>query len=134
MLRTPHHFTIPIRTVSEANRHEHWRARQKRAKLQRAAAALATIGYFSPYRPPDPEQAPLTVTITRVSPRALDDDNLRGALKHVRDGLADALFRTHDSGNAKRRWANDNRPCLTWQYAQAKGRTHCVKITLEATP
>lgn len=23
--------TIPLRTVSEANRHEHWRARQKRA-------------------------------------------------------------------------------------------------------
>jgi hypothetical protein len=32
--------TIPVRTVSEANAHEHWRKRAKRAKEQRSTALL----------------------------------------------------------------------------------------------
>lgn len=35
--------------------------------------------------------AELVVLLTRVAPRELDSDNLQGALKHVRDGVADAL-------------------------------------------
>jgi hypothetical protein len=132
-MRTTHHLHLTLRTYSESNTHTHWRDRQRRAKTQRAAAAHAILGHFFPYKPPDPEAGPLTITLCRVSPRQLDDDNIRGALKHVRDGIADALFK-HDQGNGRRRWANDNRPCLTWQYAQEKGPHHAVRITLEPTP
>lgn len=51
------------------------------------------------------------ITLTRISARKLDDDNLRGALKAVRDGVADALGFSDDSNGA-----------LTWSYAQQKGR------------
>lgn len=65
---------------------------------------------------------PLVVTITRVAPRELDDDNLTGAAKYVRDGVADWLGvddRTSRSG-------------VTWRYDQRKGRTYGVDIHLRA--
>ena len=34
-------ITLPLQTVSEANVHQHWRQRQKRAKFQRGISALA---------------------------------------------------------------------------------------------
>lgn len=33
----------------------------------------------------------LVVVLTRIAPLLLDDDNLAGALKSIRDGVADAL-------------------------------------------
>jgi len=38
-----------------------------------------------------PAGRPLRITLVRIGPRRLDDDNLAGALKHVRDGIADSL-------------------------------------------
>ena len=73
-------FTVPVRTVSEANGRDHWRVKAKRTKQHRRwAAALC------------PRHAlPCVVTMTRLSAGELDDDNLRSALKAVRDGIADA--------------------------------------------
>jgi hypothetical protein len=51
----------------------------------------------------------VVVTITRVSPRALDGDNLQRACKAVRDGVADALG------------CDDRDKCIEWRYAQLKG-------------
>jgi hypothetical protein len=51
----------------------------------------------------------LVVKLTRVAPRALDDDNLRGALKSVRDGLASWLK------------VDDATPLVRWEYGQEKG-------------
>jgi hypothetical protein len=68
--------------------------------------------------------APVTVTITRCSAGELDShDNLRTALKHVVDGVADFLG-CHD---------NDER--ITYVYAQEKTKrgTHAVKIKIERT-
>lgn len=92
---------LDIVTVSEANAHTHRRARQKRAKAQRGLAALV-IGQQRP-RPP------CTVTMTRVSTMQLDDDNLAGALKHIRDGIADAMG------------INDRDKRVTWKCEQKKG-------------
>lgn len=91
---------LPLKLVSEANAHEHWRNRQKRAKAQRAAAKAA-LGPDVKGPPP-----PYLITITRIGPRKLDSDNLAGAGKHVRDGVADWL--RIDDGDER----------LTWQYAQ----------------
>lgn len=51
----------------------------------------------------------------------LDDDNLAGALKHVRDGIADALG-THDGPNGRLKFVVDQR----------KGSPQAVEITIES--
>ena len=100
---------LPIATVSEANRREHWAARARRAKAQRSSVLLALrcqrveVATYC--------QAPLVrVLLVRTGPRKLDDDNLRGALKAVRDGVAD--WRGVDDGDAS--WE--------WIYAQERGK------------
>lgn len=75
-------IVIPIRTVSGLNVREHWRARSRRVKAERDATAWLL-------RPVAKPPLPCLVTITRVAPSAgLDDDNLPGALKGVRDQIA----------------------------------------------
>jgi len=88
---------LPIQTVSESNGRDHWRVKAKRAKRQRHAARLLT----------PQADLPAVVRLTRLSRSRLDDDNLRGALKAVRDGVADAFG------------IQDNDPRLAWEYAQA---------------
>ena len=51
----------------------------------------------------------MTVTLTCESAGILDDDNLRGALKAIRDGVADWLG------------VPDNDARVTWRYDQRKG-------------
>lgn len=68
---------------------------------------------------------PVIVTLTRVAPRALDDDNLAFAFKAIRDGAADALG------------VRDNDPRVSWRYAQArpeKGAHPAIEIRVEARP
>lgn len=106
-------MTLPIRTVSEANSHEHWRMRQKRAKSQRNECHLKAKARMARF----PPQPPLQVHLTRIGVRKLDSDNLQGALKHVRDGIADALG------------IDDGRDDLvTWTYSQELGKEYAVRI------
>lgn len=66
---------------------------------------------------------PVTVTIVRIAPRALDDDNLAYAAKAIRDGIADALG------------VRDNDLRVSWRYEQrkpAKGCKPAVEIRVEA--
>jgi hypothetical protein len=64
------------------------------------------------------------VTITRIAPCELDDDNLAGSAKAVRDGVADWLGvddRTKRSG-------------VVWKYEQARdGRAYGVGIRIEGS-
>ncbi len=53
---------------------------------------------------------PIIITITRVGPRRLDDDNLASACKYVRDAIA------ADVG------VDDGSPLYTWQYRQHIGK------------
>jgi len=99
-------ITLPIATVSEANRRDCWQVRARRAKAHRNVAWALCPRY----------PVPCVVTMTRVGARILDDDNLRGALKSTRDGLADRLG------------VKDNSPLVEWRYAQAKGRPSAVVV------
>ena len=103
--------TLPLKTRSLLNLREHWAARARRTKAHRAATILAL-------RAAHPGGNSLTwdkldgintlvVTLTRYG-RRLDDDNLRGALKAVRDGVAE--WAAIDDGSE--RWR--------WEYAQEK--------------
>lgn len=89
-----------LRLVSEANEPGMSIAKAGRTAKQRKLVAAhlhaATRGRGTSL------QSPLVVVVTRIGPRALDDDNLAGSIKHVRDGIADWLGR--DDGDGSVRW------------------------------
>lgn len=98
--------TIPIR-VRSLNTREHPQVKARRVAHERGVTRLAMFAPCAQYRTRPPEQ--LTITLTRVGPRRMDDDNSCGALKAVRDGVADALG------------IEDGDPRLTWEYRQETG-------------
>lgn len=78
-------ITVPLRTVPGLNARELWQARSSRVKKERKAVAWSLVGK---QRPP----IPCSVRLTRVAPSGgVDDDNLVGALKAVRDQVAEWL-------------------------------------------
>ncbi len=98
---------LGLRTISEANAHEHWRTRAARAKHQKNTVALvlrASVAHLMMVA------APLVVTLTRIAPsNGLDSDNMVGSQKHVRDAVADVLG------------VNDKDPRVEWRVEQRKG-------------
>ena len=105
---------LPLRIVSVANRREHWGAKARRAKKHRGDAYLAMCQHPVP-------ALPCRVTLTRIGPQALDDDNLRSAFKAVRDGIADRLG------------VPDNDPRVIWCYGQEHGRQYAAQVLVEAS-
>ena len=106
---------LPIRTWSEANQRVHWAKRARRAHRQREAARILVRTALAP----GPVAEAIIVTLTRIAPRKLDSDNLAGALKAVRDGVADALG------------MDDGDPCIEWRYAQGKGKPSEYAVLVE---
>jgi hypothetical protein len=109
---------IPIRTVSETNVREHWRARHSRRKRQRATALYCAQSFLG--KP----SLPCEITLIRIAPRKLDGhDNLRSSLKATADAIADWLG------------TKDNDPRVAWLYDQRKGepRTYGVRVNVRAT-
>lgn len=76
--------TIPLHTCAEANMRDKW-GRIARAKVQRSVAAEFVRRMDMP-----PIAGGVRVVMTRRGPAELDSDNLAGAFKAVRDGIADA--------------------------------------------
>ena len=106
---------IPIRTQSEANLREHWGTKARRVKQHRDLA-FVVVRKALEYRRP----LPCVVTLTRLSPRLLDDDNLRQALKACRDGIADWLG------------VDDRSPLIRWEYDQRQAsKYHAVRVEVE---
>jgi hypothetical protein len=119
-------ISIPgLRTTTESNAKGHWRPKAARAKQQRHRAALSVraqiplrllgrAGLLPGVR--------LTITITRIGPRALDVDNAWSSQKHVIDGIADAFA------------IDDRDPRVEWRVQQRKGapKEHGVEIRIEA--
>lgn len=115
-----------MRLPSTANLREHWAAKAKRTKAHRNAGRLAwqqlwRAGAVLPVQC----WTPLVVTLTRVSPRQLDDDNLASAFKAFRDGLADGM-KPHGV-------ADDRDPRVRWVYAQERGEA-AVRVGVEVSP
>ena len=108
---------IPMKVISEANSHEHWRYRQRRAKTQRYSTSWNLYCELGD-RPVS--LLPCRVTLTRLSPRKLDTDGLVSAFKAVRDGVAD--WAGVDDGDE--RW--------DWQYKQEKSKEYGIRIEIEA--
>lgn len=106
-------FSIPVKTVSLTNQREHWAVKAERAKTQRSSAARkAKVMCHGKIKPL------MTIRLTRIGARILDDDNLRSALKSVRDGIASALR------------IDDASPLVKWEYWQETGEPRVeVQIT-----
>ena len=108
---------VPIRTVSEANSRDHWAKKARRVKAQRDVVGMYLGIYFSQHRKPS---LPCVVRLTRSGGRHLDDDNLRSALKAVRDEVAKWLN------------INDGGTLVKWEYAERKAKTQSVIIEWES--
>ena len=78
-------ITVPLKTVPGLNARELWQVRASRVKKERKAVAWSLVGQKHP-------PIPCSVLLTRVAPSGgVDDDNLPGALKGVRDQIAEWL-------------------------------------------
>lgn len=108
-------ITIPVRVISEANCRQHWAIKSSRAKRQRHEAATA-IKICTEYRS---LKLPLAISFIRYGKRKLDCDNLQGAFKAVRDGVADALN------------INDGSNLITWHYSQETGASYAIRIIVK---
>jgi hypothetical protein len=120
-------ITLPIKTVSEMNKREHFMAKARRAKEARKVAGLACGAPLARFRKglEDGNDRTVELRLVRVAPRELDDDNLRGALKAVRDGITDALGLPSD---------RDAR--LVWGYEQTRGKPkeYAVRVIVTWMP
>lgn len=94
-----------VTTKSEINQREHWRVGRARWQAQREAtgAALTLPAGALPWL------GPWCVRITRFATELLDDDNLQGAAKEIRDAVAAALH------------IDDGDPLIAWAYTQERG-------------
>lgn len=95
-------FHVQIRLPSLANTRMCWQRLASVKSKQRKATKLAMKNLKIP-------KLPLVVTITRLGPRKLDDDNLQSACKYIRDEIARAVG------------VDDGSPQYTWLYGQRTG-------------
>ena len=99
---------LSLQTKSEANMREHWATKARRVKMQRGVVAMALRQHVEQLEALRGAEV-IVATLIRVSPRRLDDDNLRGAMKAVRDAIA--AWVGIDDGSAR----------YEWRYEQRKG-------------
>lgn len=110
---------LPLRTVSRLNVREHWAARAKRSRKEREAGMLSLAGWPHRVQVHDwLKVGAVCVEMVRIGPKALDVDNLGGALKSLQDGLADALG------------VDDADPRVAWVRKQEAGKQHGVRIVV----
>jgi hypothetical protein len=103
-------ITIPLRLDSMLNLRLHHMSKHRKVKAQREAAIVVPRG----------TPVPCTVQLTRIAPHKLDGDNLQGAFKALRDGIAARLG------------VDDRDRRVTWLYHQERGkaREYAVRITI----
>lgn len=103
-------FHIPIRLPSLANlSHSCWQRLASLSKKQKKTTASAMLVAKCNHGQVVPA-VPVVVTITRIGPRKLDDDNLASACKYVRDAIASKIG------------IDDGSDEYTWVYKQCTGK------------
>lgn len=125
-------WEIPIKTVSEANKREHWHKAAQRHTQQQffiRSAFNAEIRLIP---------MPCVITLTRIGPRFLDGDNLVMAFKWIRDEIGACLFpekvveiHIRGRGTVRNKGHADSDPRVTWKYAQEKGKIPGIRIEIE---
>ncbi len=97
-----------LKTESEMNRREHWAVLYKRKKTQHHIAALGMHGL----NPVEYLGSELRITLTRIGPRALDDDACVSSFKFIRDAIAQVIW-------GGRMGQRDD--LAEWRYEQKRG-------------
>lgn len=117
---------IPIKTISEANTHEHWTKSNKRHQNQKKAVKLILTPYFNDSTLSHILCLPCTISLTRIAPRSLDvDENLPMAFKWVKDAICELFL----PGKAIGRADDDKR--IQTKYEQMKGLPKEYAILVE---
>jgi len=112
-------WVLPIKTCSELNKHEHWRVAHARHVIQKA---IVKRRYKQEGLKIDP---PADIVLTRLSVRMLDSDAIGGALKWVRDAIADCIIPGLQAGRA-----DDAKYGLAFKVKQEKAKIQGVKIQI----
>lgn len=115
--------TVPVQTVSESNRRDHWRQKHKRTSQQKniTTLLLRSSSGFDPAKMPPPYH----VKLTRVSPGAIrDSDNLLSSTKAIRDAVA-AFLGVDDADLLASRQ-------VSWSVAQEKQAKYAVRIEISS--
>lgn len=105
-----------MRLKGGQNAREHWRARSSRTRREREAAHWTLLDAKRP-------KLPVVVRLVRIAPRMLDDDNLVGVFKGIRDGVADA-YGIDDRDKAK----------IQFICEQERGAPHQYGVRIEVHP
>jgi hypothetical protein len=131
MTNPNYQWTMNVATTSEANCSEHWSVKSKRHRKQQEITKF----YFMNFVPLI--KLPCRVHLVRLSPRKLDDDNLRTALKYIRDELSDLLIppekNTYVTKFGKRiplKGRQDSHRDLSWSYDQQHSKIQGVQVML----
>jgi len=111
-------WSIPIRLQSYANMAEHWRRKVQRKKKHNE---LLDAYFFVQQLEIKP---PCRITLVRVAPRKLDDDNLRFAFKNVLDRIGKYLMPEKKVGHA------DGSGLIQVDYQQTRGKPNEYKINI----
>lgn len=77
-------FSAPIRIVSEANNRQHWSKKNERKKSQQIEINVEMSNAIKRRT----IALPCVITLCRVGPKYIDDDNLANAFKGCRDHSA----------------------------------------------
>lgn len=133
-------WNIPLKTVSESNCSEHWTAKSKRHRQQQffIRSLFNREGKEIPL--------PCEITLTRISPRALDaEDNLPMAFKWIKDEIGACLFPEKMVKYVQKKVKNnkvyvthktnkghsDSDLRVSWKYSQEKGKTISIRIEIQ---
>lgn len=113
------HIVLPVHVVSESNMREHWRKAHIRHKAQKACVKWFMLSSRIP------TDLPCKITMTRLSSRNLDSDNLQTAFKYIRDAVSEHFITNKAPGRA------DDDPRFEWHYSQEKSSEKAVRLTFE---
>lgn len=129
-------WELPLKTISESNRSEHWTKSSKRHRLQQ----FFIRALFNQETKEIP--IPCTVTMTRIGPRFLDcEDNLPMAFKWIKDEIGACLFpekvvsyKKKSGIYARNKGHADSDERVKWKYSQEKSPRHGIRIEFDSNP
>ncbi len=111
---------IPLVTVSEANKAEHWTKATKRHRIQKNAVKLILRGKISDI------QLPCHIKLTRIAPRKFDKhENLPCSMKYIVDAVCELIKPGLAAGRA------DDDPGFSFEYCQRMGEVREYAIEIE---
>lgn len=127
-------WELPLKTISESNKSEHWIKSSKRHKTQQ----FFIRALFR--REAKEIPMPCTVTMTRISSRFLDcEENLPMAFKWIKDEIGACLFpekvviyKKRSGKYAINKGHADSDPRIKWKYAQEKGKQQGIRIEFQS--